>query len=93
MEDGDRAEEIHVIVKITGHVQGVGFRQSARQRARELGIRATAVNRDDGSVIIEARGPHVAVDKLVEWTRRGPPRAVVEELTVVEQPLESRDVR
>lgn len=75
-------KEIRVRLQVTGHVQGVGFRKAARQTARKLGIEATAVNRDDGSVIIEATGPRDAVETFIQWARIGPPLAEVDNVTV-----------
>lgn len=79
-------EEMSVRIQIRGHVQGVGFRQSARQEARKLGIEATAVNQTDGSVIVETSGPRDAVEELIAWTRKGPPLAEVEEIEVTQAP-------
>lgn len=79
-------EEMSVRIQIRGRVQGVGFRQSARQEAHKLGIEATAVNQTDGSVIVETSGPRDAVEELIAWTRKGPPLAEVEEIEVTQVP-------
>ncbi|HWV22961.1 MAG TPA: acylphosphatase, partial [Thermomicrobiales bacterium] len=75
--------EISVRILVTGHVQGVGFRQSARQRARELGIQTTAINQADGSVLLETTGPSDIVEQLIEWARTGPALAHVDDITVI----------
>lgn len=74
----------HVRIHVTGHVQGVGFRQTARQNARKLGIDATAENQADGSVIIETRGPRERVEKLIHWASHGPALARVDNISVTE---------
>lgn len=86
MSDHHNLEEMSVRIQIRGRVQGVGFRQSARQEARKLGIEATAVNQTDGTVIVETSGPRDAVEELIAWTRKGPPLAEVEAIEVTQVP-------
>jgi acylphosphatase len=66
--------------RVTGKVQGVFFRHSARLEAERLGIRGAARNLPDGSVEVLAAGDAAALDALREWLRRGPPLARVEEV-------------
>jgi acylphosphatase len=63
---------------VTGKVQGVFFRQSARREAERLGIRGLARNLSDGSVEVWAKGSAAAVAALYEWLRRGPAQARVD---------------
>ena len=67
--------------RVTGKVQGVFFRHSARLEAERLGIRGAARNLPDGSVEVLAAGDAAALDALREWLRRGPPLARVEQVT------------
>ena len=69
---------------ISGRVQGVWFRDSARRRANSLGVAGWARNRLDGTVEVWAEGRPDLVDELLDYCRQGPSRAVVENLTVVE---------
>ena len=71
----------HWIVR--GHVQGVGFRYSARREAQRLGLRCTVWNRDDGAVECEAEGDAKALEALAAWLHRGPPSARVQSVEVV----------
>jgi acylphosphatase len=71
-----------ISISLEGDVQGVGFRWSARARASQLGVSGFARNEDDGSVYIEAEGPDAAVDRFLEWCRRGPVSATVTRVTV-----------
>jgi acylphosphatase len=64
-------------VKIEGQVQGVFFRQSTQEKARELGIKGSVKNCDDDSVEIIATGTKEQLDKLVAWCWEGPPKAKV----------------
>jgi acylphosphatase len=63
---------------VSGRVQGVCFRASTRDRARELGLRGSAVNLDDGRVEVVAAGDDKALDALADWLRHGPPNARVD---------------
>lgn len=71
-------------VKVFGTVQGVFFRHSARIKFEELGIKGFARNESDGSVYLEAEGEKEALDKFLEWCKRGPPSARVERVEVYE---------
>lgn len=64
--------------RITGRVQGVGFRNFTRTRARRLGVTGWVRNERDGSVRLEAEGDREALDALVEAVQHGPRMAQVE---------------
>lgn len=66
---------------VSGRVQGVFFRASAQQRARELGLTGYAKNLPDGRVEALACGPAPAVDAFAAWLHQGPPRARVQAVT------------
>ena len=69
-------------VVISGRVQGVLFRQSARAKALELGLSGWAHNLLDGTVEIMCEGEKERVEQFIEWTRRGPLLARVEHVDV-----------
>jgi acylphosphatase len=71
---------VHVIVQ--GRVQGVYFRASARDRARQLSLSGWVRNRADGSVEIIAEGEKIRLEQLVVWCHGGPPGAVVTDIEV-----------
>lgn len=62
---------------VSGRVQGVGFRASACEQGRSLGLRVRARNLSDGRVEVIARGAEEALDSLCGWLRRGPAYARV----------------
>lgn len=64
-------------IRVAGRVQGVFFRASTKDVADRLGVQGRVSNIPDGSVFIEAEGDDAAVDQLIEWCRKGPPRAKV----------------
>jgi acylphosphatase len=76
----------HIKVIITGKVQGVYFRETARQEALKLGISGLVRNEPDGTVYIEAEGENEAVNTFIRWCHVGPPGAVIESVSVSEQP-------
>lgn len=76
---------------VTGKVQGVWYRQSAKEKATELGITGNVRNQPDGSVAIIATGLANQLDQFIEWCRQGPPRALVTNVEVTELPLQSFD--
>jgi acylphosphatase len=65
---------------VRGKVQGVFFRASTREQARELGLRGIARNIADGSVEVLAAGSGEAVDALGRWLAHGPPQARVDDV-------------
>ena len=72
-------------VVVTGHVQGVFFRDSTTQEARRHGLAGWVTNRADGAVEAVFEGDPDAVDALVAWVRHGPPQARVDGCTVTEE--------
>ncbi|HEV7586909.1 MAG TPA: acylphosphatase [Longimicrobium sp.] len=63
--------------RVTGRVQGVGFRWWTRAQAIRLGLDGTVRNANDGSVEVEARGPEPALAELERLLNEGPPHARV----------------
>ncbi len=63
---------------VSGRVQGVFFRGSAREEARRLGLNGFARNLPDGRVEVIAAGPEAAVETFRQWLHQGPPAARVD---------------
>jgi len=74
----EKRKRVHVIV--SGLVQGVFFRDSARRKARQLGLIGWVRNMKDGRVEIVAEGEKI--EDFINWARKGPPSAKVENLEV-----------
>lgn len=73
--------------RVTGRVQGVGFRWWARRHADELGLSGWVMNADDErSVELVAEGPSEALDELERLLHAGPPGARVETVDARRQP-------
>ena len=74
---------------VSGHVQGVFYRASARTKAEELGITGFVQNLPDGKVYIEAEGTDEKLDRFKTWCAEGPPRAQVEQVEIKEGELQN----
>ena len=66
-----------VALRIQGKVQGVLFRESARQEAARLGLTGWVKNLEGGDVEALAEGPRDRLESFVLWCRHGPPTARV----------------
>ncbi|MEV7660535.1 acylphosphatase [Paenarthrobacter sp. NPDC089316] len=55
--------------RITGVVQGVGFRYWTARKVDELGLAGTVRNRHDGSVELVVEGSAADIDSIVAWLR------------------------
>ncbi|MBV8170834.1 MAG: acylphosphatase [Candidatus Eremiobacteraeota bacterium] len=64
-------------LRIRGRVQGVFFRASAVEQARDLGLTGWIRNRHDGSIELVAEGSSDAIAVLRSWCAHGPPGANV----------------
>jgi DNA ligase D-like protein (predicted 3'-phosphoesterase) len=76
---------------VAGSVQGVGFRESVRRRAGELGVLGWVRNCDDGTVAVHAEGPTAAVAELLDFLRIGPRGARVAELASEDGAVEGHE--
>jgi acylphosphatase len=72
-------------VVVHGFVQGVYFRETTRQRARQHGVAGWVRNTADGTVEAVFEGPDDAVERMVEFMGRGPRGARVDRVEVVEE--------
>ncbi len=63
--------------RVTGKVQGVGFRYFTQQHAIELNVAGYAKNCNDGSVEFLLMGNEQSVNKMLEFVKVGPQHALV----------------
>ncbi|MBX5206013.1 acylphosphatase [Rhizobium sp. NZLR1] len=61
-----------VRVRISGKVQGVGFRMWTRNEAVRLGLTGWVRNERDGAVVALIAGPDTAISIMIERFSRGP---------------------
>jgi acylphosphatase len=73
-------------LKISGRVQGVGFRYSMAEEAERLHVTGWVRNRHDGTVEAVVDGAPDAVEGILAWVHRGPRGASVTDVQVAEIP-------
>ena len=74
-------------LRVTGVVQGVGFRFFVSRVARNLGLVGYVRNCADGSVELEAEGESSDVSALVDAVGTGPPGADVRDTFARPRPV------
>jgi acylphosphatase len=74
------SEDRAVRIRLTGRVQGVGFRWFTRRAAQDLGLAGKVRNLPDGRVEVEVAGNTEKLDTFREGLRKGPPGARVTHL-------------
>jgi acylphosphatase len=74
--------KIRATVIVRGRVQGVAFRHHTAQAAARHGVTGWVMNQPDGSVQACFEGEEENVEAQVEWCRRGPVQARVDEFVV-----------
>ncbi len=72
-------------VLVSGRVQGVFFRDSARREAQSQGLGGSAKNLHDGRVEVILEGDEEAVERMIEWCRSGPDHADVDAVEVTDE--------
>ena len=77
----------HWNIKVTGKVQGVWYRANTLETAQQLGLKGFVMNKEDGSVFIEAEGEEAKLEALLAWCKQGPENAIVSEVTVEDRDL------
>ena len=75
------------LVRVSGRVQGIGYRQACVGRARELEVTGWVRNRMDDSVEAMLQGSPEQLAHMYSWLRDGVPTARVDELEVTPVPL------
>jgi acylphosphatase len=78
---------LHYDIEVEGRVQGVGFRYSAMNMARSLGIHGFVKNRWSGTVYLEIEGEEANLNSMIEWCRIGPGTGHVTNIRVQEGSL------
>ena len=71
-------------LRITGQVQGVGYRAAFASQAHALRLYGWVRNRQDGTVEAAVAGQAQAILHLIAWAEHGPPGAQVHSVAVIE---------
>ncbi len=80
---------IHLI--ISGKVQGVFFRVSAKRMAQELKLTGWVKNTVEGNVEIIVSGEEKVLENFVEWCNKGPENACVKDVKINISPYQPFD--
>ena len=67
-------------IRVSGDVQGVGYRYACQQAAKKHHILGWVKNNRDGSVDITAQGLADDVIHFIDWAHQGPLYAKVDQL-------------
>jgi len=76
-------------IKVSGKVQGVGFRFYTQKTALEMGVCGFVKNERDGSVYIEAEADEEIIELFVQWVKKGPEWAHVDKVRIQEIPVQN----
>ncbi len=73
-------KRIHLI--ISGRVQGVYFRHHTNIEANKLGLKGLVRNLGNGSVEVIAEGKEQEINQIIEFCKKGPDRARVDNIEI-----------
>lgn len=80
------------LLKVTGRVQGVFFRDKAQEKARELDLKGFVENISDGSVLVCIQGKKHQIEDFIVWCHEGSPSAEVDHVEVTwREPVDDFD--
>lgn len=84
----DSTQQIRAHVFISGIVQGVGYRFSTVDAAKQQDISGWVRNLPDRRVEAVFEGTKEAVESIIRWCHQGPPGAVVQDVRVEYEEVE-----
>lgn len=79
--------KVRIHVYVSGHVQGVFFRDTTQRQASSLGVAGWVRNLWDGRVEAVFEGDEIAVQRMVAWCHQGPPEAYVTDVEIHDEPF------
>ena len=82
LEKSPQQEKIRVRVFVSGTVQGVGYRYSTLNKARQVGVSGWVRNLADGRVEAVFEGIKTDVEAMIRWCRGGSVAAEVTDVAV-----------
>ncbi|WP_167613631.1 acylphosphatase [Maribellus sediminis] len=74
-------------IKISGRVQGVGFRYFTQKQATIFDLTGWVRNTPSGGVVVMVQGEKAVLDTFVDYLRIGPPLSRVTTVSVVEMKI------
>jgi acylphosphatase len=91
VQQATMSERTRAHVYVSGTVQGVYFRATTRDTARENGVDGWVRNLDDGRVEAVFEGPEEAVERMVEFCHEGSSASTVEDVEVSHEQPQGED--
>ena len=85
------SEQVRAHVFVSGRVQGVYYRASTRDAAREHGVNGWVTNLDDGRVEAVFEGDEASVEAMCAWCETGSRAAAVESVDVTMEAADGLD--
>ena len=85
------SDRVRAHVFVSGRVQGVFYRATTRDTARDVGVDGWVQNLDDGRVEAVFEGPETRVEEMVDWCHDGSPSARVEDVQVEYEDPQGQD--
>jgi len=73
-------QTVNLLIK--GKVQGVYYRNAAKEEADKLGITGWIKYISEGRVEAMATGNEEQLQKFINWCRRGPEKAIVKDVII-----------
>jgi acylphosphatase len=77
---------IGAYIRVTGNVQGVGYRYFAQREATIFGLTGYVKNKADGSVELQVEGEKEIIEKFKSILERGPGYSIVEKVEISYEP-------
>ncbi len=82
-------QKIHFDIRLSGLVQGVGFRYFIKNEARKLNIYGFVQNDSNRDVYIEAEGESSNLETFLECCKQGPPPSSVTKMDTTQSQLKN----
>ena len=82
-------KKVRARILISGRVQGVFFRHHTKKKAEALDVFGWVRNLEDGRVEAVIEGEKEKVENLIQWAKKGPFLAKVNNLQTEWQPYQS----
>jgi len=88
VKEKTQSQDVSRRFRVTGRVQGVGFRKIIRNKANQLGLAGWVRNESDGSVLVELYGKEQEIEIFHLWLFAGIKEVMI--FQVIEEPSDAR---
>ena len=77
---------VSATIRVTGRVQGVGYRYYAMRQAHEFGLNGYVKNQGDGSVEVQVEGEKEIIERFKSFLKQGPGYSSVDQVEITYEP-------